>query len=101
MRLLIIDEKGMLAQVLLIWIGIRLRTLFDENLQFGGIHVMLLGDYQQLDSVQERTLHDKTRCDTRKESALVYKVQELYEMFNTVVELKENYRMRQKKRRGC
>ena len=45
MRLLIIDEKGMLAQVLLKWIDIRLRALFDPHKPFGGIHVILFGDY--------------------------------------------------------
>ena len=96
-RLLIIDEKGMLAQVLLRWIDIRLRTLYNPNLPFGGIHVILLGDYQQLDPVQERTLHDTTRCNNRKDSALVYKAQELYKKFNIVVELTKNYRMQKKK----
>ena len=55
-RVLLIDEKGMLAQVLLAWIDIRLRALFDGDKPFGGIHVILLGDFQQLDPVQARGL---------------------------------------------
>ena len=93
-RLLIIDEKGMLAQVLLWYIDLRLRTLFDSDLPFGGIHIMLFGDYQQLGPVKERTLFDMTRCNDRKDSVLIYKAQELYKSFNLVVELKTNYRMR-------
>ena len=39
-------------------------------------------------------MFDMTRCDDRKDSALIYKAQELYKRFNLVVELKTNYRMR-------
>jgi hypothetical protein len=95
-RVLIIDEKGMLAQVLLAWIDIRLRTLFDSDKPFGDIHVILLGDFQQLDPVQARTLYDLTRCDNRKDSALVYRAQDLYEKFDIAIELTTNYRMKQK-----
>lgn len=86
-RVLIIDEKGMLAQVLLAWIDIRLRALFDADKPFGGIHVILLGDFQQLDPVQERALYDLTNCDNRKDSRLVYTAQDLYEMFDIAIEL--------------
>ena len=93
MRLLIIDEKGMFAQVLLAWIDICLRALFDADKPFGGIHVILFGDYQQLDPVKAHALYDRRRCDERKDSALVYRAQDLYEEFKTVVELTINYRM--------
>ena len=95
-RLLIIDEKGMLAQVLLKWIDIRLRALFDPDRPFGGIHVILCGDFQQLDPVKARALYDFSRCNNRDDSDLMYKAQDLYKLFTTVVELTTNYRLKRK-----
>jgi hypothetical protein len=85
----------MFAQVLLKWMDIRLRALFDPDKPFGGIHLILCGDYKQLGPVLARSLYDLSSCN-RNDSALVHKAQDLYELFTTVIELKINYRMKKK-----
>ena len=52
-QVLIIDEISMCVANLLEFVNIRLQQIFNSKHQFGGIHVVLLGDFGQLQPVGE------------------------------------------------
>ena len=65
-RYLMIDEKSMLGLRQLHWLDSRLRQIFPSSTQpFGGIHILLLGDFCQLPLIGERALYDTRQCIRR------------------------------------
>ena len=46
-RLLFIDEISLVTPVLFSMLNKRLKQIFENNLPFGGLSVILLGDFQQ------------------------------------------------------
>lgn len=56
----VIDEKSMISTVMLYQIDARLREAFPENQKqpFGGISVVLMGDFAQLVPVTGKPLYD-------------------------------------------
>lgn len=56
-RILVIDEVSMVNASLLVGIDARLRDWFDGNLPFGGLAVILMGDFFQLPAVMGSLLN--------------------------------------------
>ena len=57
-----IDKKFMLGLRQLHWLYSRFRQIFSNSNQlFGGINVLLLGDFCQLSFVSEQALYDTRR----------------------------------------
>lgn len=83
----------MVGQSMLAWIDTRLRNLYDANLPFGGLSVILLGDFRQCKPVGARSLHNKTSTGHLKSSEIVEEGKKLYELFDNVLTLKKNYRL--------
>ena len=56
----VIDEKSMISQVMLYQISMRLREAFPEKKKqpFGGISVVMMGDFAQLVPVTGKPLYD-------------------------------------------
>ena len=56
----VIDEKSMISTVMLYQIDARLREAFPENQKqpFGGISVVIMGDFAQLVPVTGKPLYD-------------------------------------------
>lgn len=56
----VIDEKSMISTIMLYQIDARLREAFPENQKqpFGGISVVLMGDFAQLVPVTGKPLYD-------------------------------------------
>jgi len=50
---LVLDEKSMIGQVYLAWIDCRLRQIYPirNNDYFGGLNILLVGDFHQLPPV--------------------------------------------------
>ena len=67
LRLVIIDEVSMIGSTLFSWVNFRLQQIFDSKELFGGISVILFGDFNQLKPVMdswifnERVRHDAYR----------------------------------------
>ena len=61
MRILIIDEKSMLGQSVLYMIDQRLKEIFPMNadMDFGGISIILIGDWKQLPPVGDSPLYQQ------------------------------------------
>ena len=56
---LILDEKSMIGQVHLAWIDYRLRQIYParNDIYFGGLNILLVGDFHQLPSVGQAALY--------------------------------------------
>jgi hypothetical protein len=57
-RLLFIDEISLVTPVLFSMLNKRLKQIFENNLPFGGLSVILLGDFQQLDPIGCKSMSD-------------------------------------------
>lgn len=59
-QILVIDEKSMMGTRMLYMIHSRLCEAFPEraNLPFGGISIVLMGDYSQLPPVLDKAVYD-------------------------------------------
>ena len=59
-KILIVDEKSMISTIMLYQIDERLKQAFPENahLPFGGISVVIMGDFSQLPPVKFKALFD-------------------------------------------
>ncbi|XP_072162087.1 uncharacterized protein [Bemisia tabaci] len=62
-KLIIIDEISMVSEELFRKVDQRLRHLFKENLPFGGISILCLGDFNQLPPVQGKPLYGSISDD--------------------------------------
>ena len=80
---LIIDEKSMIGLLELFQIDVRLKQIFlnRSNKPFGGMNILLYGDFYQLPSVGASPLYD-TRPAVRIELTTA---KELYQRFNETV----------------
>ncbi len=79
-----IDEKSMLGLRQLHWLDSRLCQIFPSSTQpFGGLNVLLLGDFCQLPSVGERALYDTRRCIKRVVDTIAG--QQLYQLFDNLL----------------
>ena len=54
--MIVIDEVSLLTSIMISMIDKRLKEIFDSSELFGGIAVILLGDFQQLDPVKGKSL---------------------------------------------
>ena len=56
---LVLDEKSMIGQVHLAWIDRRLRQIYParNNDYFGGLNILLVGDFHQLPPVGQAALY--------------------------------------------
>ena len=91
-KLLIIDEKSMVGLRLLRAIDIRLREPFPERSRrpFGGISVMLFGDFGQLPPVLDAALYARL---TEKSPTSIHAACQLYkDNFRTAFQLTEQMR---------
>ena len=89
-----------MSQAALAWLEKRLRELRPEHAHkdFGGLHVLLMGDFRQTDPVRARSLFDKTPIQRkRKDKADIKEGQRLYDSFSSVIDLKTNYRIKNAK----
>ena len=80
-RLLIIDEISMISSKMLCKIDKKLRQLKDPNEFYGGINIVFVGDFRQLEPV------DKASGPIFKES-----IPEWYDAINTYIKLEGRYR---------
>lgn len=67
LRLVIIDEVSMIGCTLFSWINFRLQQIFDSKELFGGISIILLGDFNQLKPVMDSWIYnERVRHDAYK-----------------------------------
>lgn len=67
LRLVIIDEVSMIGCTLFSWVNFRLQQIFDSKELFGGISVILLGDFNQLKPVMDSWIfNERVRHDAYK-----------------------------------
>jgi len=59
--MLFIDEISLVNPILLSMIDKRLKEIFNNNIVFGGMAMILLGDFQQLDPVAGKSLSDSVQ----------------------------------------
>jgi len=88
-RYLILDEKSMIGLRQLAFVDQRLRQAFPQSAHqyFGGMNVLLLGDFSQLPPVAEKALYsndDNARLRTAELAG-----RNAYRAFSKTVELKE------------
>ena len=90
-RLLIIDEKGMVGQARLSQINRRLQQARPNfsHLPFGGLSVILAGDWRQLPPVKDLPLHSQNKGSPPQMEGRI-----LYELFNISIQLTEIQRQR-------
>ena len=60
-KMLFIDEISLVNPILLSMIDKRLKEIFKNNIVFGGMAMILLGDFQQLDPVAGKSLSDSVQ----------------------------------------
>ncbi|EED14664.1 conserved hypothetical protein [Talaromyces stipitatus ATCC 10500] len=85
---LIIDEKSMIGLKQLYWVNLRLQQIFptpesESARPFGGLNVILAGDFYQLPPVGQRPLYFNKKLDTMEE----IHGHSLYLKFDVTVEL--------------
>jgi ATP-dependent DNA helicase PIF1 len=81
---LIIDEKSMIGLRILYFLDRRLREIFpDVDEDFGGINVILMGDFYQLPTVGETPLYFSTKVN----DPVITQGQRLYRRFNETITL--------------
>ena len=70
------------------WLDSCLRQIFPNSTQpFGGINILLLGDFCQLPPIGERALYDTRQCIRRIIDTIAG--QQLYQLFNKTIILTE------------
>jgi ATP-dependent DNA helicase PIF1 len=86
---LIIDEISMAGQNLMYWIDQRLRQATGKNTVFGGVSVIICGDFGQLFPVFDTALFIRpgSNASAKKTHAFM-----LYKLFTEVIFLKKNFR---------
>ena len=69
------------------WIDRRLRQVFPRQADspFGGINVVLIGDFYQLTPVGERSLYDVRPVSNAPGQEYITAGQQLYQMFNQTI----------------
>jgi len=84
---LLVDEKSMLGLRQLYWIDRRLRQIFPRraNEPFGGINVVLIGDFFQLPPVGERSLYDTKPPSNAPGQEYISAGQQLYRLFDRTI----------------
>ena len=89
-HLLWIDEKSMVSTTRLYQIDQRLKQARPENadLPFGGISVILMGDYAQLPPVKEKAVYDSVQGGKEHQT----RGKNLYYLFRKVIRLTESKR---------
>ncbi|KAJ5139048.1 uncharacterized protein N7515_003896 [Penicillium bovifimosum] len=97
LRYLIIDEKSMISLDVLYWVDQRCRQIVvhERELPFGGLNVVLAGDFYHLTSVAAKPLFF-TGTSWRPE---LMQARELYLQVNQTVELDEVVRQQGDRRR--
>lgn len=59
LRLVIIDEVSMIGSTLFSWVNFRLQQIFDSKELFGGVSVILFGDFNQLKPVMDTWIYSE------------------------------------------
>ena len=94
-HLLVIDEKSMLGLEIFHYIDARLRQIKANDENFGGISVILMGDFAQLPPVKDMPLYTKSEAlnqennTLKKENVNKIKATHLYKIFTNVIILDE------------
>ena len=57
LKYLIVDEKSMLGLTTFHWINLRMGEIFGNDRPFGGVNVILIGDFYQLPPVKQAALY--------------------------------------------
>ena len=86
---LVIDEKSMIGLCQLYWIDQRLRQAFPhrKNEPFGGLNILLFGDFFQLPPIMEKALYNNSAPATMAVEAIAGR--NAYLAFDQTVELDE------------
>lgn len=93
-KLLIVDEKSMIGLNFLLRIDSRLRSILAQpDRPFGGINVLLCGDFAQLSPVGDAALYAKV---TKNFSVQKLAAKKLYEAFDKTIVLKQIMRQQGK-----
>ena len=89
-KLLVIDEKSMISTTRLFQVDQRLKQAFPKHahLPFGGISLVLMGDFSQLPPVMEKALFDPVQARVESET----RGKMLYLLFDKVINLTESKR---------
>ena len=84
---LLVDEKSMLGLRQLYWIDRRIRQIFPRraNEPFGGVNVVLIGDFFQLPPVGERSLYDTKPPSNGPGQEYISAGQQLYLLFDRTI----------------
>jgi hypothetical protein len=90
-RLVIVDEMSMIDKALLCDVNESLQRVKENDEPFGGLSVVLAGDFYQLPPVASTPLYTAPRLSVRDADREVAGLA-LYHMFDTVVILTENMR---------
>jgi ATP-dependent DNA helicase PIF1 len=91
----IIDEKSMLGLKMFAKVGSRLRQLIPGSLlEFGGLHLAIIGDFAQLPPVKDRALYCQPPTDNTEASKLAHDGFTLYRGFAESFRLSQIYRQR-------
>ena len=86
-KLLIIDEKSMIGFNFLHKIDMRLRSILAQSDRpFGGMNILLCGDFAQLSPVGDAALYSKI---TKKSSVQKLAAKKIYEAFDETIVLKQ------------
>ena len=62
-KVCIIDEVSMLSAKMLHYVDARLKQVFDSDEIFGGLSIILVGDFKQLPPIKERYVFEEPRND--------------------------------------
>ena len=74
-HILVIDEKSMMGLELFHFVDQRLRQIKANDEPFGGMSVIIMGDFAQLPPVCDKPLYTTSRLDTNQgKAALMYKL---------------------------
>lgn len=97
MRLVIIDEKSMIGQHFLSRIDRRLSLIFPKptGVLFGGLHVVLMGDFAQLPPVMDTPLYIQGKANRKGNITTIMQQDRgyfLYRQFTTYIQLTINMR---------
>ena len=90
---IIIDEMSMIGQRMLAWIDKRLRQASGQlSKPFGGLSIILIGDFGQLPPVCDRPLYANIPFNTHNISPLKLHGYTMYQLFQQVVILDQIFR---------
>jgi hypothetical protein len=88
---LFVDELSMLGGKLMYWLSHRLQEIIGNTLAFGGISIVLVGDFAQLPPVMDTPLFMLGFLQLKRQDLVIGKM--LFSKFKDVVVLQKNFRV--------